>query len=292
MADRRKKISIRESIRIPSRYLLLLLSLLCILLMVLTFNIRGFASPFETVANYMIVPFQKGVSSIGEILIRKDADRRELEEIRAENRALKEENKLLQEEQTVLKEQEYELMELRKLLQIEEAYPEYEMTGARIIARDNSNWYHSFLIGKGENDGLLVDMNVLSENGLIGRLTAVGPDWARVSTIIDDNMNVSGTVLSTSDILMVSGDLKLYESGTISYGHLNDTRGRVKIGDKVVTSNISEKYLPGILIGYIASIENDANNLTKSGELIPATDFSHLNNVLVVMGKKQLPSEE
>ena len=292
MADRRKKISIPDGIKIPSRYLLLLLSLFCILLMILTFNIKGFTGPFETVAGYMIVPFQKGVSAIGENLIHRENDKRQLEELREENKALKEENKLLNDQQTTLKEQEYELMELRKLLALENAYPEYEMTGAAIIARDNSNWYHSFLIGKGESDGLEIDMNVLSENGLIGRITAIGPNWSRVSTIIDDNMNVSGMVLSTSDVLMVSGNLKLYENGTISYGHLNDTRGRVKVGDKIVTSNISDKYLPGILIGYIATIDTDANNLTKSGELIPATDFAHLNHVLVVKGKKKIPSEE
>ena len=71
MADRRKKISIPDGIKIPSRYLLLLLSLFCILLMILTFNIKGFTGPFETVAGYMIVPFQKGVSAIGENLIVK-----------------------------------------------------------------------------------------------------------------------------------------------------------------------------------------------------------------------------
>ena len=61
----------------------------------------------------------------------------------------------------------------------------------------------------------------------------------------------------------------------------------VRNGDKIVTSNISDKYLPGILIGYIDSISTSSNNLTKSGTVTPAVDFSHLDEVLVVMEQKQ-----
>ena len=58
------------------------------------------------------------------------------------------------------------------------------------------------------------------------------------------------------------------------------------MGDKVVTSNISEKYLPGILIGYVCELNNDANNLTKSGQITPVVDFKHLQEVLVILELK------
>ena len=58
-------------------------------------------------------------------------------------------------------------------------------------------------------------------------------------------------------------------------------------GDKIVTSSISDKYLPGILIGYISSLDVDSNNLTKSGLITPAVDFEHLEEVLVVTKLKQ-----
>ena len=54
-----------------------------------------------------------------------------------------------------------------------------------------------------------------------------------------------------------------------------------------MTSNISDKYLPGILIGYISSMEQDSNNITKSGKLTPAVDFEHLEEVLVILQTKQ-----
>ena len=62
-------------------------------------------------------------------------------------------------------------------------------------------------------------------------------------------------------------------------------------GDKIVTSNISDKYLPGILIGYISTINRDANNLTKSGYITPAVDFEHLEEVLVILEQKQTIEE-
>jgi rod shape-determining protein MreC len=88
--------------------------------------------------------------------------------------------------------------------------------------------------------------------------------------------------------MIVSGNLKLYASGVIEFEQLVDSSNVVVEGDKIVTSNISDKYLPGILIGYISTINQDANNLTKSGYITPAVDFEHLEEVLVILETKQV----
>jgi rod shape-determining protein MreC len=94
-------------------------------------------------------------------------------------------------------------------------------------------------------------------------------------------------VLASSDVLMVTGSLELMETGVISFSQLIDSKNNVEIGDKVVTSNISDKYLPSILIGYISEINQDSNNITKSGTITPAVDFEHLEEVLVILQTKQ-----
>ena len=66
-----------------------------------------------------------------------------------------------------------------------------------------------------------------------------------------------------------------------------DSADKVVEGDKIVTSNISDKYLPNILIGYINVLNVDANNITKSGQLTPAVDFEHLEEVLVITDMKR-----
>lgn len=135
-------------------------------------------------------------------------------------------------------------------------------------------------------------MNVIAGGGLVGRITSVGPNWARVTSIICDNSNVSGMTLSTEDNLMVAGDLKLMADNCITFSQLVDSHNRVVEGDKVVTSDISDKFLPNILIGYINTINKDNNNLTKSGLITPAVDFEHLSEVLVITDLKQIVEEE
>ena len=108
-----------------------------------------------------------------------------------------------------------------------------------------------------------------------------------MKAIIADDSNVSAMVLASSDRMIVSGNLKLYATGVIEFGQLVDSDNVVVEGDKVVTSDISDKYLPGILIGYINTITQDANNLTKSGYSSPAVDFEHLEEVLVIRQLKQ-----
>ncbi|MBQ9990597.1 MAG: rod shape-determining protein MreC, partial [Lachnospiraceae bacterium] len=94
-------------------------------------------------------------------------------------------------------------------------------------------------------------------------------------------------LLSTGDHLVVTGDLTKMAEGMITFSKLVDQDNKAAVGDKIVTSNISDHYLPGILIGYINNIETDANNLTKSGTLTTAVDFEHLQDVLVIMELKQ-----
>ena len=194
-------------------------------------------------------------------------------------------------ENTRLQQDRYELTNLRELYSLDSQYDEYEKTGARIIARDSGNWFYSFVINKGAGDGIAVDMNVMAGSGLVGRVVDVGPNWAKVKSIIADDSNVSAMVLSSSDRMIVSGNLKLYASGVIEFEQLVDSEDVVVEGDKVVTSDISDKYLPGILIGYINTIAPDANNLTKSGYITPAVDFEHLEEVLVIRQLKQTVPE-
>mgnify|MGYP003489934048 CR=1 FL=1 len=61
---------------------------------------------------------------------------------------------------------------------------------------------------------------------------------------------------------------------------------KVRNGDKIVTSNISDKYLQGILIGYAKDVTADSNNLTQSGYLVPAVDFNNLQEVLIITEMK------
>lgn len=281
-----------ERFTLPSKYLLFILTILCTVLMLITFGTNVLDRPLNTAVGYVIVPFQQGIGKLGGWLSNRSEELVQIRSLLEENTRLREEIAALTEENTLLQQDKYELNSLRELMALSEQYGEYKKVGARIISRDSGNWYSSFVIDKGEKDGLAVDMNVIAGGGLVGRVTEAGPNWSRVTSIISDNSNVSGMTLSTEDNLIVSGDLKLMAEGCITFGQLVDSQNKVTVGDKVVTSNISDKYLPNILIGYISSIDKDANNLTKSGLIVPAVDFEHLGEVLVITDMKQIIGEE
>ena len=134
-------------------------------------------------------------------------------------------------------------------------------------------------------------MNVIAGSGLVGVITDVGPNYSKVRSIIDDANNVSAMIPNTGDNLNVSGDLKaMNESMVISFSGLRDDTGQIKVGDPVVTSYVSDMYHQGILIGYIASIENGSNNLTKVGTITPVVDFDHLEEVLIITKTKEIGS--
>ena len=239
----------------------------------------------------MIIPFQRGIGRVGEWLSNRSEELVQIRTLLDENARLKAEVAALTEENTLLQQDKYELNRLQELFELSEQYASYHKVGARIIGRDSGNWYSAFVIDKGEEDGLEVDMNVIAGGGLVGRITSVGPNWARVTSIISDNSHVSAMTLSTEDNMTVSGDLKQMANGCITFKQLMDGQDMVREGDKVVTSDISDKYLPNILIGYISAIDKDANNLTKSGQIVPAVDFEHLGEVLVITDRKQTAEE-
>ena len=271
----------------PSKYLLLILTILCTLMMLVTFGTDVFNRPLNVVVGYVIVPFQQGIGRVGEWLCDRSDELGQIRYLLEENASLKAQVAALTEENTLLQQDKYELNELRELLDLSEQYGAYNKVGARIIGRDAGNWYSSFLIDKGTEDGLETDMNVIAGGGLVGRITSVGPNWSRVTSIISDSSNLSGMTLATGDKLIVSGDLKLMSEGCITFRQLVDSQNMVAEGDKIVTSDISEKFLPNILVGYIKSINRDSNNLTKSGQITPAVDFEHLSVVLVITDRKQ-----
>nr|WP_300822365.1 rod shape-determining protein MreC [uncultured Acetatifactor sp.] len=280
-----------ERFTLPSKYLLFILTVLCTVMMLVTFGTDVFNRPLNVVVGYVIVPFQQGIEKVGGWLSNRSEELVQIRTLLDENARLKEELAALIEENTLLQQDKYELNKLRELFELDGQYAEYNKVGARIIGRDSGNCYSSFLIDKGEDDGLEVDMNVIAQGGLVGRITSVGPGWARVTSIISDNVHVSAMTLSTEDNMTVTGDLRLMAEGCITFSQLVDGQDSVREGDKVVTSNISDKYLPNILIGYIRTISKDANNLTKSGEIVPAVDFEHLGEVLIITDRKQAVAE-
>ncbi|MBE5948087.1 MAG: rod shape-determining protein MreC [Lachnospiraceae bacterium] len=274
----------KDRFSIPPRYILFGLTVLCVLSCVLSVVKSDYTSSIRNATSYVITPLQKGLNSVAVWISDKVDNFETLKEVQAENERLKIRLETLMSENSTLNLDRNELEQLRMLYKLDQTYS-YPKVAAQVIGKDSSNFFSTFTINKGQKDGIAVDMNVISGSGLVGIVTAVSENTATVRSIIDDFSNVSAMIAVTSDFCNVAGDLTLINDGKI---HVENLPKESLVGDgyAVVTSHISSKYLPGILIGYTADIAIDANNLTKSGYVIPIVDFENIQYVFVITERK------
>ncbi len=264
-----------------SKYILAGLSFFCIVLIAVTSINNSILTPLRTGVGYVLIPFQSGVNAIGTSLYNHMRDFSTMKEAQEENEELKNRVAELTEENNRLQAEQYELERLRELYALDQDYMQYEKVAARVIAKDSGNWFQIFRINKGSNDGIKENMNVIAGGGLVGIVTDVGANYATVRAVIDDASRVSCMSMRSGDNCIVSGDLTLFQEGLLGLDHVKK-EADIQEGDKIVTSNISDVFLPGILVGYATELTTDSNNVTKSGQIVPVAEFDNLQEVLVI----------
>lgn len=270
---------------IPPKYIYLFMAFICFVLLFFSVIFESRFSPLKAVTSAIITPMQSGVNEVGSSIYNRVSNQKEKNALIEENKKLSEQLAEYSAQIKVYEQENYELKRLQELLNLKEQYKDYNTIGARVIATDSTNWFYTFVIDKGSEDGVKVGCNILAGNGLAGIVTEVGSNYAKVRSIIDDNSNISANISGTETLCTVSGDLSLIKEGYINVSYINkmDT---IEEGAELVTSHVSDKFLPGLLIGYITDVQMDANNLTKSAKCIPVVDFNNLQEVLVVLDLK------
>lgn len=274
-----------------NRLALIVLSVSCVGMIGLTTIKNEQLRPIRTAVGYFLLPVQTGVNRVGSAVYSNFKNQEKMRTALADNESLREQVATLTMENTRLQSDSYELSRLRKLYELNQTYGQYRMTGARVIAKDTGNWFHVFRIDKGARDGIKPDMNVVGDGGLIGIVTDVGDNYATVRSIIDDVSRVSAMAIQSNDTCIVSGNLQLYANGKLKISDITDTAD-IKDGDAIVTSTVSSKFLPGILIGYAGDLKTDPDRLTRSGTLVPVADFETIQEVLVILDLKSEMRED
>ena len=269
-----------------NHYILAGLTVFCILLIGITLITDEWLAPLRTGVGYVLIPIQSGVNKVGVSIYQELSDYGQLKSALNENRRLQEEINRLVEENNRLTAEQFELQRLRELYKLDQEYMQYEKTVARVIANDSGDWFQVFRVDKGSADGVSVGNNVMAGGGLAGIVTDVGAHYATVRAIIDDSSQVSAMALQSGETCLVGGDLTLYKDGRLRITNIKKD-GDVKDGDRIVTSNISSRFLPGILIGYAVDISVDSNQLTSSGYLVPVAEFNNLQEVLIITELKE-----
>ena len=283
MASQRKN---KIKIKIVPRYLFIAMIVICLVLLIVSYRFSDSLGPVKSVAGNVITPMQVGINRIGSFFTSKLDYLKKVDDLIAKNKELTDKLNEVSSENKLLLQGKYELDNFRKLYNLDQTYADYPKVAARVISKDTNNWYSKFKIDKGSDDGIKPGMNVMAGNGLVGIITKTGKNYADVRSIIDDSSNVRGMFLDNSETCTVKGNLKLLDEGHIEVTDIKKGSS-IQDGYEVVTSYTSQKYHPGILIGYVSGIKVDPSNMTESGYLTPAVDFSKLDMVLIITREKE-----
>lgn len=198
-----------------------------------------------------------------------------IESLEAEVTALKIENK---------SSEDYirENKRLKELLDLKDgSMSAYNTVTARVVSYEPNSWYDTVMLSKGADDGISVDNIVVTNLGIVGRVTDVGKNWSRVSTIINASNSLGVKLSRTGDVGVVSGDANLAQDKNCRLEYLSNDKSLIK-GDILVTSGLGGIYPPDFAVGKVIDIKSDSAGNLEYGVCEPSVDFSSLYEVLII----------
>ena len=169
MKNIRKKV--RFHFKLKSKHLLVIMTLFCGSCIVATVASGSSSSALQGAASFLVVPFQKGISGVSNMFGDVKNSLRDKQDVLQENENLKNQINSLTEQNNILIQDQTELTRLKELYDLDQEYSDYPKVAARIISKDPGNWYDTFMINKGSNDGIHIDNNVIAGKGLVGIVT-------------------------------------------------------------------------------------------------------------------------
>ncbi len=229
---------------------------------------------------YIVVPIQKYLNKFSKFVEDKLLFFQNVNNLINENKELTLKVEELETEINRLKLYEADNIKYSELLKLKDEYSQQFKMAAEVIGKETSNWYEIFTIDKGRKDEISSNMVVLTQWGLVGRITETSLKYSKVMAIIDDRSSVSAKNLRTNDLGIVKGDSGLCRMDFI------DIEAEIIVGDEIVTSHLSETYPSGITIGHIKEIKLKPDGLTKYALIEPVVDFKHIETVLIINGKE------
>ncbi len=240
-------------------------------------------NPISTAVNTVTAPVKTGFSYVaGTLADAKDfvldmrAYREDNERLEAENIKLKQQNR-----DTVSYREENERLNL--LLNLKNSMPGRATIAARIISYSGTSWHEKLEINRGSVNGIKNGDAVVAPEGLVGRVTETGPDYAIVTTVTDPSSRIGVLVSRTGGSGLIEGDEKLAETSQCKLSYLEQNTPLI-VGDVLETSGSGGRYPAGFAVGSVMSISADSSGTLNSAVIMPAVNFERLGEVLVICG--------
>jgi len=193
-----------------------------------------------------------------------------------DNRVMK-----LEHENSKLEALETENERLRSMLDFKNKNPQLDLEASIVISKDTSNYYSTFLIDKGLEDGIKTNMPVVGAKGLIGYVAETGKGFSKIQTIIEGGSSVGCVVSRTGNTAVTEGNTVLLKEGLMSMIYVSKEMNLVE-GDIVETSGLGQIYPPGLVIGRIKEITTDEITKSQYAIIKPVEDFEFIREVFVI----------
>ena len=236
----------------------------------------------STFLTQLLVPVQRVLADVGATGDRFASAIAQIDSLRENNSRLQTENDRLTLENVRLREQAIAGQQAEKLLTLQRTVP-FESVPAPVIARDPAGVLHSIVLGLGTDDGVKVGHVVLSDQGLVGRISEVGTNYSKVLLVTDSSSVVSALVQGSRATGIVRGQF----GDSLIMDWLLQTEP-VKEGDVVITAGLGigeelrSLYPKGLVIGTIAQVQTAEAAAYNRAIITPAVDLRRLEHVLVV----------
>ncbi len=231
----------------------------------------------QTVADFVQSPVTSVTSSIANYF----TDIANLRSAKSDNDILKQRVQELEVEAKQKEDLATENARLKSMLQLKET-SKYKVLTARIIGRDPSVWFDSSIVNRGLLDGVAINMPVVDDGGLIGRVTAVGPLTCQIDLITKNKSGlgaVIGLVGESNALGVVMGTSK---SGLLQMRYVPGTV-EVKVGQSVFTTGQDGIYPPGLKVGVIVSVVTGSATTTHQIEIQPASKLNSMQEVGILL---------
>lgn len=259
------------------------LVILVLFLAALTSTERENISTPEQLLREMLAPLQNGAATISGNIHNWGAYLQGVDNIRAENEELQKEISELRLQLVNLEEYEQENERLRTLLNASADYSsQYNYVTCQVVNRSQSSWYKTLVINGGADDGLAVNMPVVSAQGVVGRIINTSANTAEVLLITDREGALSVMVQNTRTVGVVEGD---GETDSLNMIHVAYDAA-IENYQQVITSGYGGVFPKGLLVGYINSIDLQSDGLMLNIGVRSYVDFNRLEEVMVLTTKK------
>ena len=258
----------------------IIITIIILIVVVIVSNIStGNLWAMESAVGKLFMPIQNGIIYLKNKITGNEQELSDIQTLKEENQKLKDENSQLQEQLRELEILKSENNTLKEYVNLKDKYSSYTTVPAYVIQRSLSNYDKLIVINAGTDDGINVNMPVISESGLVGHVISVTNDTAKIQTIIDTASNVSANISNVQDSVVLKGTLNSTEILKATYIPADST---ILQGDEVVTSGLGGIYPKGILVGNVKTVVNTQNEADRYAEIVVSTDFSNLETVLVI----------